>query len=50
MIKCRNDVMNWLERLGARQVAIDLAEESLPRVDPSQLSALNTEPQVRVGD
>jgi len=39
-------VLNWLEKLGARQVAIDLPESSLPQVDISQLSAQTPEAQV----
>lgn len=39
-------MLNWLEKLGARQVAIDLPESSLPQVDISQLSAQTPEAQV----
>lgn len=32
-------MLNWLERLGARQVAIDMQDSSLPQIDVRQLSA-----------
>lgn len=42
----RTDVLNWLERLGARQVAIDLQDSSLPQIDICQLSARSPDVQV----
>jgi hypothetical protein len=43
---CRTDVLNWLERLGARRVAIDLQDSSLPQVDLRFLALRHPEIQV----
>ena len=39
-------MLNWLERLGARRVAIDLQDSSLPQVDLRFLASRHPEIQV----
>ena len=39
-------MLNWLERLGARRVAIDLQDSSLPQIDLRFLASRNPEIQV----
>lgn len=39
-------MLNWLERLGARRVAIDLQDSSRPQVDVRFLASRNPEIQV----
>jgi hypothetical protein len=46
----RTDVLNWLERLGARQVAINLQDSILPQADLRFLSVRNPEVQVHTFD